>query len=273
MLFESFESRTLMAATAVLDTNTHSLNIQGTGSADTISLTVSGSNVKVKLSSSVTKTFALSGITAINAHLGSGNDKFTMTDSLKKAAAIFGDGGNDTLIGGGQNDYLDGGANDDKLDGGTGDDQLKGGGGTDTADFSNRTYALTITLDGVANDGQVGSAHDNVFADVENVKGGSKNDYIAGNNGNNKLEGNGGNDTIYGNGGNDSLYGNSGNDYLGGNTGSDKLWGGSGNDTLDGSDGSAANDVLYGEDGTDTGYFDKSGSKKDTVSSIEKQFS
>ena len=273
MLFESFEARKLMAATATLDTNNFSLNIQGTGSADTIALSVSGSNVSVKLSSSVTKTFPLSKITAINAHLGSGNDKFTMSSSLKKAAAIYGEGGNDTLVGGGQNDYLDGGSNDDLLDGATGDDQLKGGSGTDTADFSNRTYDLVITLDNEFNDGQKGSGHDNVYDDVENVKGGSKNDLIEGSSKNNKLEGNAGNDTLYGNGGDDKLYGGSGKDYLGGGTGKDSLYGGDGNDTLDGSDGTVGNDVLSGDSGDDTGYFDKSGSKQDSVSSIEHKFS
>ncbi|MGC4032514.1 MAG: hypothetical protein QM754_12440 [Tepidisphaeraceae bacterium] len=272
MHYEQFESRTLFAATATLNTSTHSLNIQGTSGADTIAVTLSGSNVKVQLNSTTSKSFAASSITAINVHMSTGNDKFTMTDAVKKAAAIFGEGGNDTLVGGGQNDYLDGGDNDDKLDGGAGDDQLKGGTGTDTADFSNRTYALNISLDGVANDGGTGG-HDNVFTDVENVKGGSAGDTITGSSKNNKLEGNGGNDTIYGNSGNDTIYGGSGKDYLVGNTGKDVIYGGSDNDTLDGSDGTAANDILYGEGGTDDAYFDKSGTSKDTVYTAEHLFS
>lgn len=267
MHFETVENRKLFAATAVLNTSTSSLNITGTSSADVIALSVSGTNCKVVLNG-VTKYFALNKITAINANLGSGSDKFTMTNTLKKAAAVFGQAGNDTLIGGGQNDYLDGGSDNDVLDGADGSDQLKGGTGIDTADFSNRTYALNISLDGVANDGGPGGT-DNVFTDVENVKGGSAADTITGNNSANKLEGNGGNDTITGNGGNDTLYGGSGKDYLSGNTGSDKIYGGADNDTIDISDGVLGNDTAYGDSGTDTVYYDKSSGTKDSVFTAE----
>ncbi|MDB5328396.1 MAG: hypothetical protein JWM57_3965 [Phycisphaerales bacterium] len=268
MLFETFEARNLFAATAVLNTSTFSLNITGTGGNDTIALSVSGTNCKVVLNGSVTKYFALNKITAINAHLGGGNDKLTMASNLNKAAALFGEAGNDSLVGGGQNDYLDGGSENDLLDGAGGDDQLKGNSGTDTADFSNRTYAVTVTLDDNANDGGAGG-HDNVYSDVENVKGGSAGDTIYGSSKNNKLEGNGGNDSIYGNGGNDSIYGGSGKDYLAGNTGNDVLYGGNDNDILDASDGVAGNDTVYGEGGTDDAYYDKTTTKKDTVYTSE----
>ena len=92
-----------------------------------------------------------------------------------------GDAGNDTLIGGAGRDDLNGGAGldtvaggdgDDSLNGGDGPDTISGGGGNDTVDFSQRTQPLTISLDGVADDGEAGE-RDNVLPDVEGVIGGS----------------------------------------------------------------------------------------------------
>jgi len=265
---QNLEARQLFAATAAFDPGTLELRIKGTSGNDAIELYKSGSSLKVKLNGS-TKTFTYSQVQTVFATLGKGNDKFKMSDSVVKAAYIAGEDGNDTLIGGGQNDYLTGGKGNDTLDGGKGDDNLYGNDGTDTADFSNRNYALKITLDNNANDGAANGGHDNVHSDVENVKGGLRNDTIEGSGKNNKLEGGSGNDVIDGNGGNDSIYGNDGDDNLSGNTGNDKLFGGNGRDTLDISDGVAGNDTAQGDSGTDTVYFDKSGNIKDIVSSCE----
>ena len=120
-----------------------------------------------------------------------------------------GDAGNDTLIGGAGRDDLDGrrdrwleggttvsrsaldqldAADGQDIDGGPGDDTIgrarhggsatqgpdtiSGGGGNDTVDFSQRTQPLTISLDGVADDGEA-DERDNVLPDVEGVIGGS----------------------------------------------------------------------------------------------------
>jgi Ca2+-binding RTX toxin-like protein len=267
MLFQSLESRTLFAATAVLDSSSHELRIKGTSSNDVIELWKSSSSLKVKLNGS-TKTFTYSQVNTVHATLGSGDDKMTMNNNVVKAAYIAGEDGKDTLVGGGQNDYLTGGNNNDTLDGGTGDDILVGNGGTDTADFSNRTYDLKITLDNNANDGAKSGGHDNVKDDVENVKCGSGNDEVIGSSKNNKIEGGPGKDTIKGQGGNDSLYGNSGDDKLSGNTGNDKCYGGDGNDWIDISD-STFGDYAQGDSGNDECYFDKSGSNKDSVTGCE----
>ncbi len=48
------------------------------------------------------------------------------------------------------NDWLWGSAGDDYLDSRLGADLMNGGDGNDVADFSSRTGALTITLDGNA---------------------------------------------------------------------------------------------------------------------------
>lgn len=270
MFVQALESRELFAATAVLNSSSKELRIQGTGSNDVIELWKSNSDLKVKLNG-VTKTFSYNAVQTVFAKMGSGDDKFKMNDNVVKAAYIAGESGKDTLIGGGQNDYLTGGDNNDTLDGGKGDDILVGNGGTDTADFSNRTYDLKITLDGNANDGAKNGGKDNVMTDVENVKCGSGNDSVTGSSKNNKIEGGAGKDTLTGQGGNDTLYGNSGNDNLVGNTGNDKVYGGSGNDWMDVSDG-AYGDTADGESGTDTVYYDKSGSLKDIVSNCEVKY-
>ncbi len=64
------------------------------------------------------------------------------------AAANILDGGkgNDALVGNDGNDTLKGGEGDDWLQGGKGNDILDGGLGKDTADYSNETAAITLTL-------------------------------------------------------------------------------------------------------------------------------
>jgi Ca2+-binding RTX toxin-like protein len=172
---------------------------------------------------------------------GSGNDSITGSNS------------NNRLVGGAGNDRLNGSGGDDSLDGGTGNDVLSGGTGIDTADYSTRTAALKLSLDGVANDGQSGES-DNILGDVENVLGGSGADVITGNASANQLVGNGGNDVIHGGGGNDSLWGNAG---------ADQLFGDGGNDTLLARDG--LRDTVNGGNGTDSAQTDA----LDLVTSVE----
>ncbi len=204
----------------------------------------------------------------------------------EKGITVNGNGGNDHLQATSYHGkvVLNGGSGDDTLGGvgrDTSDDTLdisyRGGLGTDTVDFSYRTEAISISLDGKGNDGRQGEKA-NVSNDIENVLSGSGNDTITGSAGNNVLtgglgddviSGGSGDDTVYGSGGNDTisgdsgtdlLYGERGNDVLNGNggnnhlfgsSGTDALNGGSGNDTLDGGSGA---DALFGQDGNDTIY-------------------
>ncbi|HEV8627921.1 MAG TPA: calcium-binding protein [Acidimicrobiia bacterium] len=73
--------------------------------------------------------------------------------------------GNDKIAGGDGNDVLDGGPGDDSFDEDSkpnGADQIIGGEGNDTVDYSTRQGGMvTVTLDGVANDGAPGEG-DNV---------------------------------------------------------------------------------------------------------------
>ena len=185
-------------------------------------------------------------VTVENLIGGSGNDRLTGT-TIRAGDTTAGVTRNNRLTGGGGNDILTGLDGNDVLDGGTGKDQLLGGTGTDTADYSKRGENLTLTLDGVANDGAAGEA-DLISADTENATGGRGADTIRGNAFSNVLIGNGGNDTIRGGDGNDRLYGNGG---------IDKLYGEGGNDTLFArSTPSADADTVDGGAGTDSAQKD-----------------
>ena len=154
---------------------------------------------------------------------GSGNDRLTGTTYGFTTAPPTGFTRNNRLVGGRGNDIINGLDGNDSLNGGLGTDQLIGGAGTDTADYSGRTEALRITLDGLANDGAAGE-NDKIFADVENANGGNGADTITGNASANVLRGGGGNDTIRGGAGNDTLFGDSGIDKLFGEAGNDTLY-------------------------------------------------
>jgi len=161
-------------------------------------------------------------------------------------------GGADTLEGGDGDDFLDAGTEadtltgdngDDFLVGGTGADDHLGGPGTDTASYNNdfsRSAPVTVTINGVANDGDAGEG-DNVRTSVENVIGTSFADMLTGSSGDNRLDGVGGNDIINGGNGEDRLWGDfqfqtgaSGSDTIDGGAGDDRLFGGGGADDLKG---------------------------------------
>lgn len=177
---------------------------------------------------------------------GSGDD--TMTAAAGVGATFNGGVGADTLIGDSGADKLNGGAGDDILRGkdgadilsgddgddtfdeetaSNGGDVFNGGAGTDVVDYSGRTAALTVTMDGVAaNDGESGEL-DNVKADVENIKGGTLGDTITGNALNNVITGGAGNDTLSGGAGDDTFPQGAAAD------GDDTIGGGAGVDTVD----------------------------------------
>ncbi|MEO7729484.1 MAG: calcium-binding protein [Kofleriaceae bacterium] len=172
---------------------------------------------------------------------GMGDDHLTGSANPE---TIYGGPGNDTIAGGGGNDLLYGDAGNDVFDEGSGvngADVFNGGPGIDLVSYAGRGNTVLVSLDGVANDGEVGEG-DKVMLDVEDVTGGSGNDTITGSALGNTLDGGAGNDTISGGGGNDVLRGGLGNDILNGEAG---------DDTFDeGADGGA--DTLTGGTGIDT---------------------
>jgi hypothetical protein len=129
-------------------------------------------------------------------------------DSVVSAAAVdsylAGGSGNDTLHGGTRGEYLDGQDGSDTLIGGPGRDTLKGGAGTDTVTYASASLAVSVDIDGQADDGAQGE-DDNVQSDVENLVGGNGDDRLTGDSGANYLEGGPGRDVVRGEGGNDSL--------------------------------------------------------------------
>jgi Ca2+-binding RTX toxin-like protein len=176
---------------------------------------------------------------------GPGND----TVNAVNGDLIAGGAGNDTLNGGPQHDILVGGAGNDMELGNGGDDwfwedgecnfpcapngadQLHGGGGLDRVEYTGRAAPVTVTIDGVANDGAAGEG-DNVFTDVEDLRGGHGDDTLTGSSIGNRIDG------CYGS---DSVNGGLGDDILGGDN---ECIGIAGSDTIHGDDG---DDIIYGD--------------------------
>jgi Ca2+-binding RTX toxin-like protein len=188
-------------------------------------------------------------VDAPKAYGGTGNDKVHAAGGVGKA---YGEDGDDSLYG----DFLG-----QVLIGGPGRDTYvyegTGLAPAVTIDYSARTAPVTVTADGVANDGEAGE-HDNVGPGAWIILGGSGNDKITGKSSYYdlgvyldypvRLIGNGGNDTLTSARENDTLLGGAGNDVLTADFGDDQVEGGSGTDVLygDGDD-----DTLLGGDGID----------------------
>ena len=144
---------------------------------------------------------------------GDGDNVGTDVENLSGTAGadtLTGDGDANSLIGLGGNDTLNGAGGDDILQGGLGADALNGGSGADTADYSDKTSALTISLDDVSNDPD----GDTIGTDVENATGGSADDTLTGNASANRLAGGAGNDSIDGGTGGDTITAGDGDDFI-----------------------------------------------------------
>ena len=161
--------------------------------------------------------------------------------------SLYGGAGNDTLYGGAGNDTLSGGAGNDILYGDAGNDTFdegadsngadifNGGAGIDTVSYASRGTKVSVSIDGMANDGEAGEL-DKVMLDVENIIGGSGDDTLAGSSADNVLVGGLGDDTISGGTGNDTLRGDAGDDTFDegdASNGADTLIGGAGVDFVD----------------------------------------
>jgi Ca2+-binding RTX toxin-like protein len=187
-------------------------------------------------------------------------------DTVKNVENIIGGSGDDTLTGDGQANVLKGGAGKDILDGGN---------GSDTVDYSDKTAAVVLTLNGSTNaTATVGGVAEDTVRNIENVIGGSANDTLTGDSKANVLSGGNGSDVLTGGAGADTLDGGAGGDRASyqtaaaaviaslanalGNTGDaagdiyisvESLTGSNFNDTLTGSD--ATNSIIAGT-GDDT---------------------
>lgn len=186
--------------------------------------------------------------------LGDGDDRLVMT---RRGARVLGGPGDDVVEGG---EFSSG-----TWDGGAGSDRLVGGLRW-TVDYGLRSAPVTVTLDGVANDGESGEG-DDAGAEARRVVGGAGPDSLRGGVRGVDLEGGGGDDVLavvgtevsadygarthgllVGGDGADRLLGGPGADALSGGAGDDALLGGGGADTLHGGDGADRSDAGAGDD-------------------------
>ena len=134
------------------------------------------------------------------------NQNDTIDASLDGSGlALYGNGGDDTIIAGSGDDVVGGGAGNDTLTGGAGNDIMSGSSGDD------------VLYGGAGND---------------QLYGNNDNDTLYGGAGDDQLHGEYGNDTIDGGDGNDTIWGGAGNDIISGGAGSDTISTGAGSDIV-----------------------------------------
>jgi Ca2+-binding RTX toxin-like protein len=183
-------------------------------------------------------------LAAVVALLGDGND----TLAFAAAASLWADGGP------GDDQISTSGVRFSHLIGGAGADVLNAGANGEVSYVEDHPGPVSVSLDGVANDGSPGE-HDNVFARYVTTGGGD--DTLTGSPGADSLSAGSGNNTVIGGDGNDELHGSgtidggSGNDLIeGGDGGLPNLFtGGPGDDVIDA--GKAANSIVDAGPGND----------------------
>jgi Ca2+-binding RTX toxin-like protein len=248
-MIETLENRTLL--TAVLSP-AGVLTVNGLPGAANDNILVSNATVGTSqfirvqhFNHAENQLFPASKVNLIVVNGFAGNDLLRLLPDVAKNAVLNGHDGNDILIGGKGNDRLLGGngtdnmngmAGNDSLDGGFGADNMFGGLGVDSTTYASRSAGVIVTIDNVANDGQVGEG-DNVHTDIEVLFGGRGSDSLTGSASANRIFGGAGNDRITGGGGSDSLLGQDGNDIFFARDGvKDFVDGGLGIDVLGSSD-------------------------------------
>ncbi|MHC2491648.1 Ca2+-binding RTX toxin-like protein [Sinorhizobium meliloti] len=172
--------------------------INGGAGVDTVDYSEKTTSVVVTLTGATAATVFVNGVAE---------------DTLSNIENVYGGSGNDTITGDAQNNLFRGGGGNDVLDGGT---------GNDTADYTDKTQSVVVTLAG-ATPATVfvnGIAEDTI-SNFENVYGGSGNDILTGDDRSNILRGEAGNDILNGGADDDSLSGGVGNDTADGGTGVD----------------------------------------------------
>ena len=125
----------------------------------------------------------------------------------------------ENLIGGSKDDTFTGDTKANIFKGLAGKDVFDGKTGLDTADYSEKTAKITVTLKGATQtDVKVGTANEDKIKNIEVIIGGSVADSLTGDDFANVFVGNGGNDTLIGGLGNDTLTGGTGADHFRFNT-------------------------------------------------------
>jgi arylsulfatase A-like enzyme/Ca2+-binding RTX toxin-like protein len=162
----------------------------------------------------------------VSIHAGGGND--TVIAEEWSGNRIWGDAGDDHITGANWSDRLYGGAGDDTLlggrgtdflTGGLGADLLDGGDGFDTADYTDSTTGVHVSL--FTGRGYGDRAWGDRLVNIERLWGSDYNDVLMGDHGVNTLIGNDGDDYLHGYDGDDQLFGGMGADELVGGGGRD----------------------------------------------------
>ncbi len=233
--------------TASFDSFTGALVVNGTSSADTITITSISGNVSINGSTTIAGPVAASAVKTITVYTDGANDIInlagvttsTFANIQANGIAVYGGDGNDSITGSAYADALYGELGNDTIEGGLGNDTLNGDGNddtyvfsgssdlgtdsiiesanadTDTLDFTSFSQAATVNLSTTGNQTIAsGKLVLNLSSatGIENVLGSASGDAIVGNELANSLSGNGGNDTIEGGLGDDTLNGGSGDD-------------------------------------------------------------
>src|SRR5438874_109226 len=183
---DSLESRRMLAVSASVNSS-HVLNIVGTGGGDNIQVTIAADG---KVAVSGVSTHFLAGTSSgrfnkINIQGLGGSDIIKIATNVPYVSSIISGGdGNDVITGGKGDDQIDGNKGNDVLSGAAGiaggADLLRGDENFDTANYSDRTDNLNISLNMKADDGAP-SEKDNV--QTEEVIAGAGNDILTGSEG------------------------------------------------------------------------------------------
>lgn len=193
-----------------------SFSLRGSTTSDKWAAGESGGDVYFEMSGDAIADLKVSNADALSVALSSGADTFTARGGtftathlastpittlspLSVAININGGDGDDVLTGGNGDDVLSGGPGADTFkthSSDDGDDTYTGGPGIDKMDYSNRTAALTVVMDGTTSSGE-GTEADIVGADIENLTGGTGPDELTGNELPNTLKGGDGDDILH----------------------------------------------------------------------------
>jgi Ca2+-binding RTX toxin-like protein len=170
--------------------------ISGDKSADI--LVKGAESVAISLSSGADVFTAQGGAYTTTGFTGSTATSLT---PVTAALTINGGDGDDVITGGNGDDVINGGDGKDTFKAalGDGNDTFNGGAGVDKADYSARTAALTIVMDGSTASGDLAASEaDKLGTDVEDLIGGSGADTLTGNASSNHIQGGAGNDKLSG---------------------------------------------------------------------------
>jgi hypothetical protein len=251
--FEQLENRQMMSSAVIIYPIVTPYVINGTNANDSITVSFGGQDPVLDGGLMARVVLPPTGINNNALTVTLNGSTWTTTLAAGQGVQVNGLGGNDLIKSTGTKGIsIYAGAGNDIVSGAFGADYFSGGDGSDTVDYSGRFNNLSLTLDGVANDGGA-TEKDNIATDIEIIKAGLGNNMILGStsaptNVVYQFFGNIGRDTIVGGRGNDIINGGGGNDLIGGSYGNDTIHGGAGDDQVSGNEG---NDVLYADSGVD----------------------